>query len=96
MAQGYPARKRTRKAYWRGVKSAKFARAINPYKNEVLRKLFERGRTHVGPIDPLGGGPKPLGGGGRSSSAGPSSGPRSTRPGDRRPGPDRRDPFRGR
>jgi hypothetical protein len=88
MSQGYPARKRTRKAYWRGVKSAKFARAVNPYKNTVLRELFERGRSRSVPNDPLGQRPSP------------SQPPRSPRPGSDRPsdrrGDDRRDPFRGR
>jgi hypothetical protein len=90
MSQGYPARKRTRKAYWRGVKSAKFARTVNPYKNEVLRELFERGRTRVVPIDPLGARPP---GPGPQASRAPQPPPRSTRPNDR--GNERRDPFRG-
>ena len=88
MAQGYPARKRTRKAYWRGVKSAKFARAVNPYKNEILRKLFERGRTRTVPNDPIVGGGRPPGAGPASNPPPPSKS-RSTRPKDR-PGP-----FRG-
>jgi hypothetical protein len=81
MSQGYPARKRTRKAYWRGVKSAKFARAVNPYKNSVLRELFERGRSRTVPNDPIPGG--------RPPASGPTPPPRSPRPKDR-PGP-----FRG-
>jgi hypothetical protein len=74
------------------VKSAKFARAVNPYKNEVLRELFERGRTRVvTPNDPLGA--RPPGPGPQSSRPSQPPPPRSTRPNDR--GGERRDPFRG-
>jgi hypothetical protein len=48
MAQGYPSRKRARKAYWRGVKTARTGRGINPYRNAVLKALFERGRANPG------------------------------------------------
>jgi hypothetical protein len=48
MARGYPSRKRARKAYWRGVKTARTGRGINPYRNAVLKDLFERGRANPG------------------------------------------------
>lgn len=48
MAKGYPSRKRARKAYWRGVKTARTGRGINPYRNPVLKELFERGRANPG------------------------------------------------
>jgi hypothetical protein len=48
MATGYPSRKRARKAYWRGVKTAKTGRGINPYRNATLKELFERGRANPG------------------------------------------------
>jgi hypothetical protein len=48
MAKGYPSRKRARKAYWRGVKTARTGRGINPYRNSVLKELFERGRANPG------------------------------------------------
>jgi hypothetical protein len=53
MAKGYPSRKRVRKAFERGVKAAKTGRGFNPYKNEVLHKLFERGRNRVGGVGPM-------------------------------------------
>ena len=40
----YPGRRRGAKAYWKGVSSARLARAVNPYSNPTLRELFERGR----------------------------------------------------
>jgi hypothetical protein len=55
MAKGYPSRKRARKAYWRGVKTARTGRGINPYRNAVLKELFERGKANPG-----GGGPRGL------------------------------------
>src|SRR5258705_13661582 len=48
MARGYPSRKRAQKAYWRGVKTARTGRGINPYRNSVLKELFERGRANPG------------------------------------------------
>src|SRR4051812_28965507 len=53
MAKGYPSRKRVRKAFERGVKAAKTGRGMNPYKNEILHKLFERGRNRVGGVGPM-------------------------------------------
>ena len=48
MARGYPSRKRVRKAYWRGVKSAKTGRGFNPYRNPTLKALFDRGFKNPG------------------------------------------------
>ena len=45
MAKGYPSRQRARKAYWRGVKTAKTGRGMNPYQHPILHALFERGLT---------------------------------------------------
>ena len=67
MARGYPSRKRARKAYWRGVKTARTGRGINPYRNAVLKELFERGRANPGG----GGGLRPRG----ESQASPMSAP---------------------
>ncbi|MDB5323638.1 MAG: hypothetical protein JWN40_5269 [Phycisphaerales bacterium] len=47
MAKGYPSRKRTRKAFERGVKTAKTGKGFNPYRNTVLKELFERGRGRI-------------------------------------------------
>ena len=48
MAKGYPSRKRVRKAYWRGVKTAKTGRGFNPYRNPVLKALYDRGFKNPG------------------------------------------------
>jgi hypothetical protein len=57
MAKGYPSRSRARKAYMRGVKAAKTGRGLNPYRNERLKVLFDRGRANTprpaGPTGPL-------------------------------------------
>lgn len=53
MAKGYPSRKRVRKAFERGIKAARTGRGMNPYKNDVLKKLFERGRNRVGGLAPM-------------------------------------------
>lgn len=84
----YPGRRRAAKAYWKGVSSARLARAVNPYANPTLHDLFERGRqdglsghrTAKPPPPP----PKPKPKGPPRSSP-PSS--RSSRP------PPRRRPF---
>src|SRR3954469_17818677 len=47
MAKGYPSRGRARKAYMRGVKAAKTGRGLNPYRNERLKVLFDRGRENT-------------------------------------------------
>jgi len=47
MAKGYPSRSRARKAYMRGVKAAKTGRGLNPYRNERLKVLFDRGRENT-------------------------------------------------
>ena len=54
MSKGYPSRKRTRKAFERGVKTAKTGRGINPYANPVLKDLFERGRARTPGFGPTG------------------------------------------
>jgi hypothetical protein len=56
MAKGYPSRKRTRKAFERGVKTAKTGKGFNPYRNAVLKELFERGRGRIGGLGGAGGG----------------------------------------
>ena len=56
MAKGYPSRKRTRKAFERGVKTAKTGKGFNPYRNPVLKELFERGRGRAGGLGGAGGG----------------------------------------
>ena len=82
MAKGYPSRKRTRKAFERGVKTARTGKGFNPYRNPVLKELFERGRGRGG----LGGS---AGGAGRTAPrgsaapAGPTAaGPTAPRPAD--------------
>ncbi len=55
MAKGYPSRKRTRKAFERGVKTAKTGKGFNPYRHPVLKELFERGRGRGGGAAGLGG-----------------------------------------
>ena len=67
MAKGYPSRKRTRKAFERGVKTAKTGKGFNPYRNAVLKELFERGRGRGAGL----GGSTPRGS--AASSASPSS-----------------------
>jgi hypothetical protein len=47
MARGYPSRKRVRKAFERGVKTARTGRGFNPYKNPVLKALYERGKNRT-------------------------------------------------
>ena len=47
MSQGYPSRKRVRKAFERGVKTARTGRGFNPYKNPVLKDLYERGKNRT-------------------------------------------------
>jgi hypothetical protein len=47
MSQGYPSRKRVRKAFERGVKTARTGRGFNPYKNPVLKDLYERGKNRA-------------------------------------------------
>jgi hypothetical protein len=88
MAKGYPGRKRARKAYWTGVKSARSTRPFNPYKHPRLKELFERGRTRAlagqvalpppkPPKDPFRGGGKSFGsggGGGKSFGSGGGGG----------------------
>ena len=78
MAKGYPSRKRVRKAFERGIKAARTGRGMNPYKNEVLKKLFERGRNRVGGLAPMRPGTATAGGSGlgstRSASRSASSG----------------------
>jgi hypothetical protein len=74
MAKGYPSRKRTRKAFERGVKTARTGKGFNPYRNPVLKELFERGRGRAGG---LGG----IAGGGRAAprgSAAPAAAPDPT------------------
>lgn len=56
MAKGYPSRKRTRKAFERGVKTARTGKGFNPYRNPVLKELFERGRGRAGGLGGAGGG----------------------------------------
>lgn len=56
MAKGYPSRKRTRKAFERGVKTAKTGKGFNPYRNPVLKELFERGRGRAGGLGGAGSG----------------------------------------
>jgi uncharacterized membrane protein YgcG len=81
MAKGYPSRSRARKAYMRGVKAAKTGRGLNPYRNERLKVLFDRGRDNTPrsatpePLPPRSGGDlnrSPRSGG--SSSSRPRSG----------------------
>lgn len=48
MAKGYPSRRRARKAFERGVKTARTGRGRNPYANQVLKELFERGLSRGG------------------------------------------------
>ena len=55
MAKGYPSRKRTRKAFERGVKTARTGKGFNPYRNPVLKELFERGRGRAGGLGGAGG-----------------------------------------
>jgi hypothetical protein len=55
MAKGYPSRKRTRKAFERGVKTAKTGKGFNPYRHPILKELFERGRGRGGSAAGLGG-----------------------------------------
>jgi hypothetical protein len=62
MAKGYPSRKRVRKAFERGIKAARTGRGMNPYKNEVLKNLFERGRNRVGGLTPMRPGAATVGG----------------------------------
>jgi hypothetical protein len=73
MAKGYPSRKRTRKAFERGVKMAKTGKGFNPYRNPVLKELFERGRGRGAGL----GGPAP-----RGNAAAPAAAatPRATPP----------------
>jgi hypothetical protein len=59
MAKGYPSRHRAQKAFWRGVKTAKTGRGINPYRNEYLKKLFERGKLNPAAVPPPQFAPKP-------------------------------------
>lgn len=47
MSQGYPSRKRVRKAFERGVKTARTGRGFNPYKNPILKDLYERGKDRT-------------------------------------------------
>lgn len=47
MSQGYPSRKRVRKAFERGVKTARTRRGFNPYKNAILKDLYERGKNRA-------------------------------------------------
>jgi hypothetical protein len=47
MSQGYPSRKRVRKAFERGVKTARTGRGFNPYKNPILKDLYERGKNRT-------------------------------------------------
>jgi hypothetical protein len=56
MAKGYPSRKRTRKAFERGVKTAKTGKGFNPYRNPVLKELYERGRGRAGGLGGAAGG----------------------------------------
>jgi alkylated DNA nucleotide flippase Atl1 len=78
MAKGYPSRKRTRKAFERGVKTAKTGKGFNPYRNPVLKELFERGRGRGG----LGG--SAGGSGGKATPRGnvTPGGPTAARPAD--------------
>jgi hypothetical protein len=47
MSRGYPSRKRVRKAFERGVKTARTGRGFNPYKNPILKDLYERGKNRT-------------------------------------------------
>src|SRR4051812_22419324 len=47
MSRGYPSRKRVRKAFERGVKTARTGRGFNPYKNPILKDLYERGKSRT-------------------------------------------------
>jgi hypothetical protein len=50
MAKGYPSRKRARKAFERGVKTSRTGRGRNPYANDVLKELFDRGLSRGGSL----------------------------------------------
>ena len=77
MAKGYPSRKRTRKAFERGVKTAKTGKGFNPYRNPVLKELFERGRGRAGGLGGAGGG-KAMPRGSAAPSPAPAQTPRPT------------------
>ena len=55
MSKGYPSRKRVRKAFERGVKTARTGRGFNPYKNPILKDLYERGKSRTPRIADAGG-----------------------------------------
>jgi hypothetical protein len=44
MAKGYPGRRRSANAYWRGVDSSARRDVTNPYANPHLAKVYEQGR----------------------------------------------------
>lgn len=59
MSLGYPSKSRARRAFWRGVASARRNHTRNPYRHPRLQVLWERGRaraqldsTLVAPVRP--------------------------------------------
>ena len=47
MSLGYPSKSRARRAFWRGVASARRTHARNPYRHPRLQTLWERGRARA-------------------------------------------------